>query len=65
MRRVSPCLDCPKRSQICHAQCVEYNDWAKVRHAKRSGAYAQRQLTMDAEMRLIDSRIAKRRRRAK
>lgn len=36
-RRDSPCLKCPRRTAICHAQCKEYHDWAaEVREQHRA-----------------------------
>lgn len=65
IQQESPCLTCTRRSAICHAQCEEYHTWAAERRAKRKAAWGNRSKTEQAEERLIDSRIAKRRRNAR
>lgn len=35
----APCYTCTRHSEICHAQCQEYHEWAQ---ALRQGKAAQR-----------------------
>lgn len=41
INRINPCRDCDRRSAICHAQCVEYHEWAAALRAEKAKAWAE------------------------
>jgi hypothetical protein len=34
MKKPNPCIDCPKRSPFCHADCSPYLEWAAEKRAE-------------------------------
>lgn len=58
-----PCMACPRRSAICHAQCVEYHTWAAALRARKFAAHEKHQGDLEARRRFADSCIAQRKRR--
>lgn len=58
-----PCTpECPKRSAICHAQCVTYHEWVAALRAKKHNAWAARSGQRDAAQRHNDMYAARQRR---
>lgn len=62
-RKDCPCMACPRRSEICHAQCMEYHKWAAELRARKFAAHDKRQGELEARHRFADACIAQRRRR--
>lgn len=58
-----PCIACPRRTAICHAQCVEYHTWAAALRARKFAARDKYQGERDANRRVIDGCIFQRKRR--
>lgn len=42
----APCYTCTRRSEICHAQCVAYHEWAA--NLKRQSAEQHKTVDADA-----------------
>lgn len=58
-----PCMACPRRSAICHAQCKEYHDWAAALRARKFVAHDRHSGEIEARCRYADACIAQRKRR--
>lgn len=55
-----PCIECQHRSEICHAQCVAYHEWATKLREQRHKAYQNASGKREAKARQIDACIAHR-----
>lgn len=55
--RTPPCHKCPQRSEVCHADCVAYREWADTRRAQREARWQRSQGGRQADNMLMDSRI--------
>lgn len=63
LRDKPPCYSCDHHTEACHGTCVAYLGWAAQRTKAREERWQQGQGGREAERRLIDSRIKKRKRR--
>ena len=61
MNKACPCIECAERSEICHAQCERYHDWAKKLRAAKCAARDKNSGVRDANVRVIDACIKYRR----
>lgn len=59
----APCYTCPRHSEICHAQCVAYHEWAQKVRKERAAA----RMVSDADAHTLETvnKILKRRKRGK
>lgn len=62
MSKTCPCIECAERSEICHAQCEKYHDWAKKLRAAKHASREKNGGAWDANNRIIDSCIRHRKR---
>ena len=62
-RKDCPCMACPRRSEICHAQCMDYHKWVAALRLRKFAAHEKRQGEIEARHRFADACIAQRRRR--
>lgn len=62
LREKPPCYSCDRHAEACHATCAAYLGWAEAR--RQAGEERKRQISAgrEADIRLIDRRIARKKR---
>ena len=55
------CVECPKRTMICHAECTTYAEARAVDAAQKAQTRRERTAKQDAVNVLVDSRMRFRR----